>query len=79
MRKRAGLLRRIEKLEQRLLPQKLPLSIWVDGPGEPAEAAIERHLREHPEDRGRPITTVSWLTRPPDRYRRRNFKPGAGD
>jgi hypothetical protein len=57
MRKRAGLLRRIEKLEQRLLPQKLPLSIWVDGP-ETAEAAIERHLREHPEDRGRPTPSA---------------------
>jgi hypothetical protein len=64
MRNRAGLLRRIEKLEQRQSPQKLPLSIWVDGP-ETAEAAIERHLREHPEDRGRPINIVSWLTRPP--------------
>jgi hypothetical protein len=65
MRNRAGLLRRIEKLEQKRSPRQ-PLSIWCDGPGAAAEAAIERHLREHPEDRGRPINTVSWLTRPPD-------------
>jgi hypothetical protein len=51
MRKRTGLLKRIEKIEQQRSPRR-PVLVWCEL-DETAEAA-------HPEDSGRRIIIVGW-------------------
>jgi hypothetical protein len=57
MRKRTGLLKRIEKIEQQRSPR--PVLVWCEL-DETAEAARQRHLAAHPEDSGRRIIIVGW-------------------
>jgi hypothetical protein len=58
MRKRTGLLKRIEKIEQQRSPRRLVL-VWREL-DETDEAARQRHLAAHPEDSGRRIIIVGW-------------------
>lgn len=51
---------RLERLEKEAADCK-PVLLWIE-PGECAEAAVKKHLVEHPKDAGREVLCLSWLS-----------------